>query len=288
VRLSAGESGMVVTPMLPELALYALSPTALAHHRTGLAAKAVSLWSRAFRCRADWAAHEAACHAIVARAIEGLAPRRTVVVLGSGLMRDVPLPLLAQAFHRVVLVDAVHLLPVRLKARRYANVSLVTADLSGAIAWLEGRAAQRTNPLAGRCDTVDIDLVISANLASQLGLGLRDWVARKPVRRDRLQADPDDLPLLAAGWHLDDLATLSAPICLLSDLRYEERPVGGAAGEVWPLVPEARLPPPDAGWEWLVAPPGEESADHARIHHAAGWHDLRLAPKQKGRGEPRP
>jgi hypothetical protein len=279
---------MVATPMLPELALYALSPTTLAHHRTGLAAKAVSLWSRAFRCRAAWAAHEAACHAVVTKAVAGLAQRRTVVVLGSGLMRDVPLPMLAQSFQHVVLVDAVHLLPVRLKARRYANVSLVTADLSGAIAWLEGRAAHRTNPLAGLCDTALTDLVVSANLASQLGLGLRDWVARKPARQARLQADPDDLPMLAAGWHLDDLAALAAPVCLLSDLSFEERPVTGVTGEAWPLVPQERLPPPDARWEWLVAPAGEESPDHARIHHAAGWHDLRLAPTQKGRGEPRP
>lgn len=274
--------------MLPELALYALSPTTLAHHRTGLAAKAVSLWSRAFRCRAAWAPHEAACHAIVAQAVEGLKQRRTAVVLGSGLMRDVPLPLLARSFQGVVLVDAVHLLPLRLKARRFANVRLITADLSGAIAWLEGRMPERVNPLVGLCDGADVDLVISANLASQLGLGLSDWAARTPARRARLQCDPDDLPLIAAGWHIDDLAALPGRVCLLSDLSYEERPVSGTASATWPLVPQAHLPAPDATWEWLVAPAGEESAAYARIHHAAGWHDLRRAQTKKDRSELRP
>jgi hypothetical protein len=75
--------------MLAEVLAWLLTPATLDARRTGHLAAAVSLWSRARRCRADWSDHEARCGAIVARAVEDLAQRRKCLVLGSGLMRDV-------------------------------------------------------------------------------------------------------------------------------------------------------------------------------------------------------
>ncbi len=47
----------------------------------------------------------------------GLRQKRTAVVLGSGLLRDVPIEELSENFDTVVLVDLVHLASVRLWLR---------------------------------------------------------------------------------------------------------------------------------------------------------------------------
>ncbi|HEX5932913.1 MAG TPA: hypothetical protein VFY63_01970, partial [Pseudorhizobium sp.] len=63
----------------------------------------VSLWSRAGRCAREWAEHERNCHAFVHDTIGAMKQRRTAVVLGSGLLRDVPVTDLARAFDTLVL-----------------------------------------------------------------------------------------------------------------------------------------------------------------------------------------
>ena len=133
--------------MLLETILNVTARTNPALRRLGLVGDAVALWSRAMRRRRAWAPHEARCHEVVLRSVAGLPSRRTVLVLGSGLIRDVPLAFLAERFERVVLLDAVHLLPARLKARRF-GAETVVADLTGAAAWLAGNAARRADPLA--------------------------------------------------------------------------------------------------------------------------------------------
>ncbi len=77
--------------MLAEILAWCLTPASLDARRTGHLTAAVSLWSRGARCRRAWGPHEARCHEVVERAVEGCDRRRTCLVLGSGLVRDVPL-----------------------------------------------------------------------------------------------------------------------------------------------------------------------------------------------------
>ena len=101
--------------MLAELALYLATPVPRAIRRHGLLRESIGLWSRGLRQRKAWAEHTRRCKAVVAQSLAGLTLHRTAVVLGSGLVRDVPMDLLVQRFDKVVLVDAVHLWPVRLR-----------------------------------------------------------------------------------------------------------------------------------------------------------------------------
>jgi hypothetical protein len=254
--------------MLPELVLYALATTRRAHRRIGLLGKAVSLWSRAFRCKAAWATHEQHCHAAVMRSFEGLKSRRTVAVLGSGLIRDVPLAGLAAHFERVLLVDAVHLLPARMKAWRFANVSLITADLSGKIDLLTGGLAQPSSPFACLHSEAELDLVISANILSQIPIALEDWIDEHP---ERAAAMPADFPSSTVAEHLAALRVLPCRTCLLTDIWYEERPVDAEPSQRHDLLHGVALPEPDDAWDWQVAPIGEESPDYARVHRAVSY-----------------
>lgn len=260
--------------MLAEVLMWCLTPASLDARRTGHLTAAVSLWSRAFRCRGDWAEHEARCHAIVARAVESCETRRTCLVLGSGLVRDVPLPLLAERFERVILVDVVHLWPARLKARRHANVTLVDLDLTGTTDLLLGRATGLADPLARFAADPSIDLVISANCLSQLAL--------QPV--DRLATMSSSLRRRFAGLgrrivegHLAALARFSGRVCLLTDSRGEDVDAGGRVVATRDLLEGVSLPAADADWDWRLAPLGEWAADHAIVHRAHGFVDFHAA-----------
>lgn len=269
--------------MLAEILTWCLTPASLDARRTGHLTAAVSLWSRNVRCRAAWADHEAQCHAIVARAVEGCERRRTCLVLGSGLLRDVPLALLAERFERVILVDVVHLWPARLKARRHRDVVLVSLDLTGTTDLLLGRATGLADPLARFTADPTVDLVISANCLSQLAL--------LPV--ERLERMSSSMRRRFAGLgrrivegHLAALRRFSGRVCLLTDSQARDVDVEGRVIATRDLLEGVRLPAADADWDWSLAPLGEWAADHAIVHRAHGFVDLHAA-EAHDRGGPR-
>lgn len=256
--------------MLPEIMLYATARTRPELARLGLKGDAVSLWSRARRCRVAWAPHEARCHAVIRIVIADLERPHTALVLGSGLVRDVPLADLVARFQRVVLVDAVHLWPARRRACN-AKVEHVTADLSGVAAWLSGQAEARRDPLAGFRDDPNIDFVVSANMLSQLPMAFDDWRERHPAL---IQDLPVDLSRRIIAWHLQDLAGFRARVCLLTDVRHQEVGRDGRVIDETDLLKGETLPEPDQAWDWEVAPRGEITRASAHIHRVHAFNDL--------------
>jgi hypothetical protein len=229
--------------MLTAAYLRALARTVPAARTLGLVGAAAGLWSRARRHADLWASHEAACHALVRTAMANLPNRRTALVLGSGLCRDIPLDELAGAFAQVLLIDAVHLPTIRARARRWPNVGLEARDITGLADWLTGRANAPLDALADLRARPDIDLVISANVLSQLPFALEDWIAAHPD-----PALPADLPTHAIRRHLADLGRFGGRVCLLTDVRAAGR------GETIDLLRGETLPPPDRTWSWPVQP----------------------------------
>lgn len=94
--------------------------------------------------------------AVIAAVAEAAPRRGCAVVLGSGLLDDVPLDRLAAPVARVSLMDAGHPWPARLAARAHAHVSSVIAEISAGL----------TGGLVEIC--ADADLIVSANLLSQI------------------------------------------------------------------------------------------------------------------------
>lgn len=220
----------------------------------------VSLWSRAGRCASTWALHEANCQNAVLAAMAQTTQRRTAVVLGSGLLRDVPIAALARHFDRVVLVDLVHLASVRLwlRARGLGNVALIGRDLSG---YDQLKAGVQPDPLGFLRAMADIDLVVSANLLSQLGRGVRARLSAETAA-----TMPEDTPERLVRAHLDGLAQLSAAICLITDISYQHIDARGQVLEEEDLLCGVAAPKARQTWSWPVAPAGEESPDFARVH----------------------
>lgn len=219
----------------------------------------VNLWARAGRCAKDWAPHEAQCQSFVRETVSGMKERRTAVVLGSGLLRDVPIEFLAKNFDTLVLVDLVHLASVRLwlSARRLRNVRLISRDLSGFDDVLAGR---ETEPLGFLRQVPYLDLVISANILSQIGVG-----ATRRLEASKAADPADVVPKLIAA-HLDGLAGLPCTVALLTDTRYRVSDRSGAVLEDSDLLGGKNTPPAAQSWAWTVAPFGEESRDYQIVH----------------------
>ncbi|WP_245494207.1 hypothetical protein [Rhizobium leguminosarum] len=245
--------------MITEALLYAATlPLTGKPHRKFIR-YSVNLWSRAERCAGDWAEHEEMSRKAILAATADLRQKRTAVVLGSGLLRDVPIGVLARDFDTVVLVDLVHLASVRLwlSAKGYRNVRLIERDLSG---YDELAAGREPEPLGFLRAVPYLDLVVSANLLSQIGRGVK--------RRHEADAGrmPEDTVERLIAAHLAGLSGLSCRSCLVTDIAYAVIDRNERTHEEADLLHGVLPPPAKASWTWPVAPLGEESKDY-RIEH---------------------
>lgn len=258
--------------MLAELLLHLTTPAARMTRRLGLVGESVALWARGNRQRRAWIPHHERCHAVVAEVVAELPQHRKAVVLGSGLLRDIPLELLCGKFEQILLVDAVHLPQIRLRMRFRPKVTLLTRDLTGIMGWLSEENDGRSDPLADLIADPAVDLVISANLMSQLAWPVEDWLDDHPARAGQL---PAGLPARCIAWHLADLRCFRGRVILLSDVEMIERDRAGTITNRLDLRRGVTLLPPDESWDWPVAPFGEAERDRERTHHVGAWRDFR-------------
>jgi hypothetical protein len=258
--------------MLPEALNFAATYMISPRRKAGEINSSVMLWARARRCARDWAAHEENSQSFVHRLVEILPQRRTVVVLGSGLLRDTPVETLSQAFGSVRLYDLQHLTSVRAwaRVRGLNNLSFENRDLSGFEA-LRTRPDQEPRPLAFLRDIQDLDLVISANLLSQIGVGIGQMIA------DDASAPRDAVPRLLRA-HVDGLAALHVPAGLITDISYEVRDKSGRMLENCDLMHGVALPALEAEWSWPVAPFGELDPTYQAVHRVVA---IRMGPQER-------
>jgi hypothetical protein len=234
--------------MLAELAVYAASyrrtPPAFRSHLWA----AARYWSRGVRQTRAWAPHLANARGLIDTTIDDFPVRRTVVVLGSGPLFDLPLESLARTFERVILVDRVHLSSLAPRIGRYHNVTLDWRDLAadGALGFLDSVA--------------DLDWVISANVLGDMASAVRPDLARAVVDQ-----------------HLDALTGLPCPATLITDLDYRVFNRHGVILDSADLLHGRPMPRSGLRWKWEVAPFREEAHDTRRVHYVAAWPDWRMA-----------
>jgi hypothetical protein len=224
---------------------YRRTPAAFRPHLIG----AIGLWARGQRQFRAWTPHLNKTLAVLDTTIDDIASRRTVAVLGSGPLFDVPVESLARTFNRVLLIDIAHLSTIDRRIDRYPNVERIWRDLA---------PEDQPNPLAFLGDIPGLDWVISVNLLSQIA-----------------RAAPDGTERATIDAHLDGLAALEVPVTLITDVDYRVFDRAGTLLEDIDLMHGRQLPFPESRWLWEVAPFGEEAADTRRIHtvHAyADWH----------------
>jgi hypothetical protein len=235
--------------MLAEALVYLRSLAAAPRGYRRHLGEAVGLWARGVRQNDAWMPHIAETRELLDTTIDDITPRRTVAVLGSGPLFDVPIESLARTFSTVVLVDRAHLSTIGERTKRYDNIRLDWRDLS---------SATTPDPLGFLSAIGDLDWVISVNLLSQLARAAPEGTEREVV-----------------AHHLAALAALPCPVTLITDVDYRVVDKSGMIREEQDLMYGHPMPRPDETWKWEVAPVGEESSETRRVHQVDAWYDWR-------------
>lgn len=264
--------------MIFELYQWLRTPCSPLARRLGYLGEAIAVEARHRRHRSAWEPHLAACRAIIGRAADACGHRRRVAVLGSGALLDIPLDDLAAKFQQVELIDMVHPRRARQRARLFPNVTLREADLTGLAARLlpGGRPPRPGPPIALSDDT---DLVVSANLLSQLAVLPGAWLLkrRRIGEAERLSLSRD---LLAA--HLDWLASVPAQVCLVTEVERAYFDPSGARVQGWDALFGLPLPPAEAVWAWDIGRGGETAESLMQRNTIHGYSDLAAASTVAG------
>ena len=255
--------------MLLEAAHYLWTLSTMQSPNAAAAKSAVSLWSRARRCAKAWGPHETMTKAAIKANCTDLERKHTVVVLGSGLLRDVPIDFLAKEFRKVILIDIVHLALTRRMIRRkgWDHVVLVERDLSGLPSLLAQKIGGTPDneitiqPLSFLKDIPDLDLVVSANLLSQIGIGTE----RRIVAEDLPLGPAHVVQIIEA--HVAGLQALPCRVLLVTDTSWTESDHEGTITDAFDLMHGCALPPAQQEWDWTVAPFGEISKHIQVVHH---------------------
>jgi len=245
----------------------------------GYVRESIALDHRFRRCHAHWAPHLDACKDLIRRAAEDLPGYERCVVLGSGHLLDIPLTDLAARFRRVELVDLVHPLTVRNRVRGFDSVHLVEADVSGAAhAVFDLTEGPLPEPAPDETLAQGADLVISANLLSQLPLLLLDRLKKSApwiTAEDRL-----GFARSVVDHHLALLQHQKGRVCLISEVlrlfHDNERPIDKAD----PLFGGAILYESEEWW-WDIAPRPELAKDYDVRLRVLGIPDLAQAPQAR-------
>ncbi|MBI5895887.1 MAG: hypothetical protein HZB24_07775, partial [Desulfobacterales bacterium] len=199
--------------------------------------------------------------------------RQVAVILGSGLLLDVPLAELSAAFEQVILADIVHLPEVRRYVRRFANVRLEDYDISTIARRLfenmktDGRMLPE--PVTADFSFVPApSLVVSLNLLSQLPV-----IPGRFVRRHLPAVSSEDLQAWSrrlVETHCASLAALACDVCLIADYAYIQHNRGGSM-ETGSTLYGPALPDPKSTWLWRIAPRGELSRHDAKELKVGVW-----------------
>jgi len=243
--------------MILELLEYLMTPCPAAIRSMGFLSSAIKVRARYRRCKRAWSPHIEQTRRIVLEAVNRCRGRRKVVVLGAGLLHDIPLKELSQTFGKVLLVDIVHPLSSRLSTLRFRNVEQISYDVTEVmgqlrhIAHLPGRPLPISRPMKF-LDDRELDLTLSVNLLSQLPqvpaeylYGFRDEATIDTFRKHLIEA------------HLDYLCHLPGHTALITDVTVRRMTGSGMYAEEWDALHGVKLPPAESSWEWHLAPSPE-------------------------------
>ncbi|HWR03266.1 MAG TPA: hypothetical protein VN419_04520 [Humidesulfovibrio sp.] len=266
--------------MLAEALLYARARLAGQQNPHGHLTELVSIWARHRRQRRAWAEHLTRARVLCLKAAEACGTRRTALVLGAGLLLDVPLEQLSALFQHVVLADLAFLPATTALASQLGNVELMVTDLSACLNSLPDAQALAARIPAPWPDLTlglgELDFVYSANLLSQLPLYAASSLAKREARPD--EADVEAYAASVVRAHLEALRGLSCPACLVTDTRERGYRSGRLEYEedlLYGVDPDL----PGETWPWLLAPRGELEPGLDVEHMVLGVPDVRIGAR---------
>ncbi|CAK0765765.1 Class I SAM-dependent methyltransferase [Azospirillaceae bacterium] len=269
--------------MLLELLTYLTTPCPQWARRHGYLTHAIALQERHRRCRRVWTNHAEHCRRLILESAALCRSRRKAIILGSGLLFEIPLSALAEQFETIILVDVIHLRSshnlARAVSKRFPSTRIYFehADLTGLAA-----------PLPAWLTKDGFDFAVSSCLLSQLPLVPLDRLCSSfPLNQttDAIKKEERRLAQELIHNHLILLNKIAKTVCLITDVESIRKPLGAQSTE--PIEPPldllwgVSLPPPDQSWQWIIAPSPEDDQNFDRIASVTGYRDFTLSPNKK-------
>jgi len=260
--------------MLYELYTYVTTPCPQYVRNMDYLDEAIALKRRHQRNRTAWQPHLERTRQTILTAAERSRNRDKVVILGSGLLLDVPLDELAAMFHEVVLLDVVFLPEVYKRVKKYDNVKLVQHDVTNMAKKLYENIRSGDPALPMAAPTVpDIDenagLVISLNILSQLWVIPRAYALKK--LRDLDEEDVSDWCKQITLSHYAFLQSLTCRVCLIADHEFVKRDNEGRMISRGSTVAGLSLPEPETSWTWNIVPREEKDGGFSKELMVGVW-----------------
>jgi hypothetical protein len=248
-----------------------LTPCPRHLRRMGFLREQLAIEGRYRRNRASWEPHLVRSRKAILAAADSCTQQRTALILGGGLINDVPLGELAERFQQVVLADILHLPKNRRRAEAVApNITCLDFDCTAAVAQLyqSGNTLddepaltlfRQASPALPADLAAGCDLVVSANLASQLGDLPAKWLAKGRTRDEDFSLR---LRRAAALRHLEWLGNLPGVRLLICDRALVVRGLDESEVEREVILGEGDLESPGSTWVWRFAPAPEWDKRH--------------------------
>jgi hypothetical protein len=241
----------------------------------GYLTEAIEMRGRSRQHQAAWQPHLDRSSEFILSVAEKCQNRNTVVVLGSGLLLDVPLAELASTFDRVILMDVVCLPEIRRKIKTYRNAVFVEHDVTNVAERLYQNGPNTVSglpePEPSFSPTIrDAGLVVSLNILSQLWVIPRAYVSQKMRGLDEYAVDEWCGRTVAS--HYTALRSLSGDVCLVADYEFVKRDSAGGMISRGSTVFGLDLPAPDTSWTWNIAPLDTASRTFSKELQVGAWH----------------
>jgi hypothetical protein len=229
--------------------------------------------------QAAWEPHLEHSRALVRSAMNRCPRRRKAVILGSGLLYDVPIAELSAAFEKVILVDLLHPFSTRLWLRKFKNVSTLNADISGVVEGVHEVAASAKQLLPRATPDLflgdeEVDFVASVNLLSQLPCLPANYLRRVGVHtREAIESFGRDV----VRAHIDYLRRLPGVVALIADVEATTLNRQGAILNRTSTVYGVELPWKGEEWTWRLIPFGRRPPHHSEWLTVLGVEDIKAA-----------
>jgi hypothetical protein len=258
--------------MLLDLLEYVVTPCSWRARSVGFLTSSLQVQARHRRCRRAWAPHLVRTRGVILEAAARCTEKRLAVILGAGLLHDIPLRELSEMFREVVLVDVVFPWASRIRAARFQNVRCLAAEVTETAHALPLAARDLRAPLPTSKPTLflaepSLDLTVSVNLLSQLPFIPTSYLRKRGFSEEALRVWSRHLQDAHLAW----LRQLPGHIALITDIGGQHRDHAGTVLESWDNLHGLELPTGGERWEWQIAPAPEVDRNYDRVVEVAAY-----------------
>lgn len=255
--------------MIRELFLYLTTRVKPEAKSFGHLYEAIALGAREKRCQEFWKSHRSESKKLILKVVNTLKEKKSLLILGSGPLHEIPIDELSQTFETITLVDIVHMRETKKKYQHLHNLIFLEHDITE----MESIIAQ-DKKVFNKVPTAFLNnhysFVISANILSQLAYHLRDFL-EKNASLPQASEDLDQFSHQISLDHFTYLTKFNCPVLLITDIETLFKDKEGKTIEIQTPYLNINFPAPVAGWIWDVAPIPEYSQEISLQMKVAGF-----------------